>query len=167
MATDQQSGASADDTPALTPAVRQLLADRKLTIPAEMVRAAGWDEGKSGAIKLIADLDEPGHLTLWKYETASTSIAALVADLEEEPAQNESVAHQVIRDRYQSLGMDSKGHRIRLNELVLLHMGIDPSSSVVLPWFYVQSNQRHRIEVMTVEFRNRRLHQWQSRTSFG
>lgn len=146
----------------LCSAVKQLLSDQKLTIPAELVHNVGWSTPREGTIKVIADLDQAGHLILALYDSVAGRISQRAKGIAEEGVNHEGTdALQVLGDRYQPLSMEAKGHRIRLTEHVLLHLGVSPGT---MPWFFL-CGRYDRVEIMTIEYRNRRNARWQGRTT--
>jgi hypothetical protein len=152
--------------PSLASAVAQLLADQKLTIPVEILRGIGWVDSKREAVDLVADLDEPGHLTLYLRNQVVNKINSLARDLERSGMTEEAIASlQVLHDRYQATRMDGHGHRLRFTEHILIHMGIDPVAQPGLgPWFFLQG-KLDCVEVMTLDHRNRRSRRWLATTS--
>lgn len=145
----------------LRSAVKQLLSDQKVTVPADICEAVGWPSGRKGSLSLIADLDEPGHLILLLAEVARPLIRALADQLEADDTAESVDAQQVVSDRYQPLNIDAKGHRVRLTEHVLIHLGVAPGAN---PWLFITA-RGDRVEVMTTEYRNKRLAKWRAHTA--
>jgi len=142
--------------------VKQLLSDQKLTLPAEIIEAVRWGMTKEGTIRVLADLDEPQHLVLSLYERTGPLITELAAQLEAEGDAPETTdALQSLADRYLPLSLEAKGHRVRLTERVLLHLGVEPGT---IPWFAI-SARHDLVEIMTLDYRNRRNAKWRARTT--
>lgn len=143
-------------------AVRQLLTDRKLTIPAAMLRGVEWIKKDQSTLKLIADLDEPNHLTFRRFDHCDELLSQLAERIRETESPNDAViALQVLHDRYLPVSLDVKGHRVRLTEEVLVHLGATPGTEL---WLYLFA-KRDQVEVMTPEYRNRRLATWRQKTN--
>lgn len=161
-----EDGAPYFPLPSYASNVKQLLSDRKLTLPTEIVRSVGWLEGTRPTIDLIADLDEPGRFTLYQMETVLHLIKALAKEIRSEEVTPEVPARlQVLQDRYHIARIDRPGFRLRLTEHILVHMGVDPSASPdPQPWFLIQGRS-DCVDVMTIEYRNTRLRRWRSQTS--
>ncbi len=146
----------------LRSAVKQLLSDQKLTIPADIIGAVGWGKVLEGSIRVVADLDEPHHLVLSLLDQVGPLIAMHAKQFEQEMETQEATdILQSLADRYHPLSLEAKGHRVRLTERVLLHLGAEPGST---PWFVI-SARHERVEVMTLEYRDRRNAKWRDRTT--
>ena len=140
----------------------QLGEDFKLTLPAKLVRAAGW-EMKTEITSLVANLVADCSIRFHLPGDAIPRINSIREELRASESDAEYLveALQVIDDRYQSLTFNLKDGRIRLTIPMLLHLGIEPRSQ---PYVFLQARQS-TIDLMSLETRKKRLEKFKGVTS--